>query len=210
MADGDTPVTGRDRDAGGSRQWTAAAGDVLGRTRLAVHGALGRWDGRAVFGGVTLVYLAMYLYAVRDLLPGGFGDGVYVVPDLSLAFQRNGPLTFEAIARVDLGVVTVLVSPLNLVVGLGLAGLVGLNLAVSYLAWRQPAACGLSAGSGVLGAVPALLSGTACCGPVLLVAVGIQASAPLLAVFDVLLPVAVLLLLGSLLYVGRNVDPAAL
>jgi hypothetical protein len=51
------------------------------------------------------------------------------------------------------------------------------------------------------------LSGAACCGPVVLLAVGVQASGLLLSVFGVLVPLAAVLLLGSLLYVARSVDP---
>ncbi|WP_284008474.1 hypothetical protein [Haloarcula pelagica] len=54
-----------------------------------------------------------------------------------------------------------------------------------------------------------MLSGVACCGPTILLVVGVQASAGVLAVFQWLLPVAVLSLLGTLLWVGTKVDPAA-
>ena len=93
-------------------------------------------------------------------------------------------------------------------VGLGLAALVGGNLALTYLAWTQPAACGLGeSSSGVLASLPAALSGTACCGPVVLIALGIQASGALLTAFQFLLPVSALLLAGSLVLVGRQIGP---
>jgi hypothetical protein len=98
---------------------------------------------------------------------------------------------------------------LNTLIGVLVAGLVGLNLAVSYLAWTQPAACGVGGpASGLAASVPALLSGAACCGPVVLLALGIQVSGILLTTVQYLLPVAVLLLVGSLLLVCRQVDPA--
>jgi hypothetical protein len=40
-----------------------------------------------------------------------------------------------------------------------------------------------------------------------LIALGIQATGLLLATFSVLVPAAALLLVGSLVYVGRTVDP---
>ncbi|PSQ58400.1 MAG: hypothetical protein BRD23_07130 [Halobacteriales archaeon SW_9_67_25] len=90
------------------------------------------------------------------------------------------------------------------------AGLVGLNLALTYLVWRQPKACGIGGKSGgLLASVPALLSGTACCGPVVLIVLGVQASGVLLRGFQFLLPAAMLLLVGSLVLVGRQVDPGA-
>jgi hypothetical protein len=42
---------------------------------------------------------------------------------------------------------------------------------------------------------------------VILVAVGVQATGLLLTTFELLVPIAVVLLLASLLYVGRSVDP---
>jgi hypothetical protein len=111
---------------------------------------------------------------------------------------------------VSVGPVTYLFS-LNTFFGLGIASLVGLNLGLTYLAWRQPAACGIgSSSSGFLASIPAVLSGTACCGPVVLIVLGIQASGIIVTAFQFLLPIAVVLLLGSLVLVGRQIDPARL
>lgn len=187
--------------------------ETVSRTGFAIRATLRRTDGFAVFAGVTLAYLVAYLYAIGHLALGEDGEfGVLVVADpLARLFEPSlGPLSFEPIARVSFGVGTYLFS-LNTVLGLGIAVLVGLNLAVTYLAWKQPKACGLGASeasSGLLAGIPALLSGTACCGPVLLIVFGIQASSTLLTAFQWLLPVAVALLVGSLLWVGRKVDPA--
>jgi hypothetical protein len=56
---------------------------------------------------------------------------------------------------------TVLVAPLDLAMGLLLGGLAGRNLAVALLARRASRACRLR------GALPALLTGVSCCGPLL-------------------------------------------
>jgi hypothetical protein len=100
---------------------------------------------------------------------------------------------------------------LNTILGLGLSALVGLNLALTVLAWTQPNACGLGESStAVLATIPALLSGTACCGPVVLIVLGIQASGILLTGVQFLLPIAVCILVGSLVLVGRQINPQAL
>jgi hypothetical protein len=189
-----------------------SAGETLGNTRLAVGTALDRRDALAVLGGVTLGYLLAYLFAIGHLALGPTsGFELFVVSDpVALLFRQTGPFQFEAVARLIAGPVTLLVAPVSVVVGLALAGLVGLNLALSYLAWRQPAACGIGAGAGPLAALPGLFSGGACCGPAILAVAGIQASAVLLTAFSVLLPVAALALVASLLWVGRQVDPELL
>jgi hypothetical protein len=186
--------------------------DVVRRTRAALAAAAGRWDARAVSLALGVGYLLVYLATVGDLSVGtGSGPlAVTVVDDLSLAFSTIGFFRYEAIALVSVGSVTYLFSPLNLIVAGVLSALVGANGALSYLAIVQPRACGLEATSGAFASVPALLSGAACCGPSILLVVGVQASAGIVAGFQLLVPLAVLLLVGSLLLVGRNVDPSLL
>lgn len=133
---------------------------------------------------------------------------VRTADDLSRAFASLGFFRYDAIAVVVVGPLTYLFSPLNLLVALALSVLVGANFALSYLGVVQPRACGLESSTGVLAGVPALLSGAACCGPTILLVVGVQASATLITGFQLLVPVAVLLLVGGLLLVGRQVDPA--
>ncbi|PSP55878.1 hypothetical protein BRC82_04060 [Halobacteriales archaeon QS_1_67_19] len=129
-------------------------------------------------------------------------------PLAKLFRPANSALSFEPVALVEFGLGTYLFS-LNTLIGLGIAALVGLNLAVTYLAWKQPKACGVgSSSSGLLAGVPALLSGAACCGPIVLIIFGIQASSALVTVFQWLIPAAGVLLVGSLLWIGRQVDPA--
>lgn len=182
---------------------------AVSRTWTVMAAALGRRDGRAVFGAVAVGYALVYLWAIGHLAPGLGEYGVTIVdaPLRTLFEPALGPLSFRPVARVAAGPVTYLFS-LNTVIGVALAGLVGLNLAVSYLAWRQPKACGIGQSSaGLFAGLPAVLSGTACCGPVVLIAVGVQASGVLLTAFQWLLPLAGLLLVGSLVLVGRQIDP---
>ena len=184
--------------------------DTLGRTRATIGVTLSRRDGQIIFGLVTMAYLIGYLWTIGQLAVGLGGFGITLVADPLLVLgQLEGAFSYRPVARIALGQVTYLAS-LNTLIGGGVAALVGLNLSMSYLAWRHPAACGIrQSSSGVIAGLPALLSGTACCGPVVLLAVGIQASSALLTAFQFLLPVAVLLLLGSLVLVGRHltVDP---
>jgi hypothetical protein len=184
---------------------------VFGRTRFAIATAVGRRDSRAVFGLVALAYTVGYLWAVQELRLGGYGYDVRIArnPASKLFQPATSAVNFEPVAIVRTELFTYLFS-LNTPIGIALGVLVGLNLAITYLAWRQPAACGLGTSSaGLLAGIPAILSGSACCGPVLVIILGVQATgifAP--GVFAFLLPVAVVLLVGSLLLVGRRIDPA--
>jgi hypothetical protein len=190
------------------RRLATQVGATASRTRAVTATTLRRRDGRLVFVSVTAAYLLGYLWAVGHLAPGLGGYEVSVAANpLERLFQPGlGPFTYTPVARVALGPVTYLFS-LNTVLGLGLAALVGVNLAMTYVAWTQPRACGVGQSStGIVASVPALLSGTACCGPVVAIVLGIQLSGVVLTAFQFLLPVAGLLLVGSLVLTARQVD----
>jgi hypothetical protein len=190
------------------RRLATQVGATASRTRAVTATTLRRRDGRLVFVSVTAAYLLGYLWAVGHLAPGlgGYEVSVAATP-LERLFQPGlGPFTYTPVARVALGPVTYLFS-LNTVLGLGLAALVGVNLAMTYVAWTQPRACGVGQSStGIVASVPALLSGTACCGPVVAIVLGIQLSGVVLTAFQFLLPVAGLLLVGSLVLTARQID----
>ncbi|MFO7926299.1 MAG: hypothetical protein ACQET5_03645 [Halobacteriota archaeon] len=194
-----------------NQSYAARFGRVVSRTRNATALTLRRREPRIVLVSVTVGYLLTYLWAIGHLATGLGGYEVTVVADPLAKLLRPalGPFSFTPVARVSLGPVTYLFS-LNTLLGLGLAILVGLNLALTYLAWTQPKACGLrESSSGVLASLPGLLSGAACCGPVVLIVLGIQASGVLLTAFQFLLPIAAFVLVGSLLLIGRQVEPRA-
>ncbi|MFO8114254.1 MAG: hypothetical protein R6U01_02655 [Halorubrum sp.] len=197
--------------------WTVG---LVRRTGFAVRASLGRRDGRATFAVVSTAYFLAYAVGLDHLgLRGGaagVGSGrsptvdVAVASDpLALLTRRVAPFQYEPVALVTLGPFEYLFVPVNGALGLGLAALVGVTLAVSVVAWRGPAACRIGAGAGAAAGVPGLLSGFACCGPTLLLVIGVQASAGLLAVMQWFLPLAVLGLVATLLWVGSRVDPAA-
>ena len=191
----------------GGRVRTAFVG-VPADTLAAIRLSFGRRDARAVTVVVAVTYLLTYLWATGDLSyrPDVTAGLLVVDGPVGRLIARTGPASFGAVATLDTGVVRLLVSPINLAIGAGLAGLVGINLGLSYLAVRRPQACGIGTGSGLLASVPALLSGTVCCGPVVLLAVGLQASATILTAFAWLLPVGVTLLLVSLAYIATKID----
>ena len=177
-------------------------------TWAAVSLVFNRADAIVLFSTISLGYLAVYLWAAQDLsLRTDMPGGIVVVSDPSGAMlRRTGPASFDAIAILDTGVIRWLVSPINLGIGLLLAMLVGISLALTYLAVVQPQSCGIGAGSGLLASFPALLSGSVCCGPVVLIALGIQASGLLMTAFVWLLPIGVLLLVGSTVYLASKID----
>jgi hypothetical protein len=184
----------------------------LSATALAVRGTVDRRDSRAVAAGVAVAYLFAFLYMLQDIaVRTGAGLSVTVADaPLATAFESSGPFTHRPVALLELGVAVWEFSPLNTLLGVGLATLVGLNLALSYLAVTQPKSCGVGAGAGAVAAVPALLAGSTCCAPVIVLVLGIQASSTLLTAFIWLLPASVVALVATLVYVAGKIDPTAL
>ena len=177
------------------------------QTVVAVRGALSRRDGRATLLSVSVAYLLVYFAGLGHLGLGPWGFELSVVADpLARATQLRSPFQWEPIALVVAGPVELLVSPLNVALGSLIALLVGTNLAVSVVAYRGPSACRLGPGAGAAAGLPGLLSGFACCGPTVLLVVGVQAGATVLTAFQWLIPATVLALVGTLLWVGTAVE----
>lgn len=152
-------------------------------------------------------YLVLFLVALRDISLGGQGFEV-LTTDLTRMFERSGAFTFEPIAQVTLPGLTVLLSPLNLLVGLLLAALAGLNLAVTWMAFRQPRACRFNRSTGLFASLPALLAGGACCAPAVVLILGLQVSSLMIGVFQALIPVAAVLMVVSLALIVHRTDPS--
>lgn len=193
---------------------------LVRRTAFAVRVSLSRRDGRATLGVVTVAYFVLYGVGLGHLgLVGGAaarsgtgGPGplvdLFVVSDpIATATRRIAPFQYEPVALLTVGPIEYLFAPVNAAIGLGLAALVGVTLAVSVVAWRGPSACRIGAGAGAAAGLPGLLSGFVCCGPTILLVIGIQASAGLLAALQWFLPLAVASLLATLLWVGSRVNP---
>ncbi|QZP38121.1 hypothetical protein [Halobaculum magnesiiphilum] len=187
-------------------------GAAAARTRRALAATLGDRVAAAVLAGSTVLYLLVYAVAVGDLGltgDGAAGDGTtrFAAVDVIVAAEPVArAVGGEAVALVRVGPVEALFAPATLAVALGLAVLVGANLALSVLAWRRPAACAVSPASGLAAGVPALLSGTACCGPLVFLALGVQATSAALTAVTWLRPVAALLLVASLVWAAWRLD----
>lgn len=160
---------------------------------------------RRVTLGAAAIYLLLFMVALQDISRGGRGVR-FLTAEWRRMFERTGAFTFEPIAQITLPGVTVLLSPGNLLLGGLIAALAGLNLAVTTLAFRQPAACRFNRSSGILASLPALLAGSACCVPAIVLLLGLQLSAMLITVFQVLIPASVVLLLVTLKLVLDRTD----
>lgn len=184
-------------DIGGKLEKTVEASKLLFRSR----------EFFAVFILVSLTFLSLFMVAMQDIsINNSFETGFRTVSDpVSTAFESRAPFQWEPVAQINAGNLTVLLSPLNLSLGLFLGVLTGLNLVFSYIAWRQPHICSANKSTGILSSVPAILAGSACCAPVILILLGIQITAALLTFMSFLIPLAVVLLLTNLVVSANKV-----
>lgn len=145
--------------------------------------------------GVGIVYGLFYLYAIGDLsVYGPPAWGAYLTdPSLERIFSARSTLMFEAVVMVEMGWLVWLVSPLNILITVLLGGLLAANIHGVLYIRSHPATC--RAGSkGLVGAVPALFAGGACCAPSLILLLGIPGLGALSAFFGWLVPVSILAL----------------
>lgn len=149
----------------------------------------------------TLVYLL-----VTQFLVFGQSSGIWFGAQISPQWQdiilrQRAPFLFESIGVVHLSpYVTFFLSIPNLIFALFLGYLVGLNLAVGYYSFRK---LGLSGSKGVVnlvGTIPAILGGAACCVPTLILVLGLQLTATLTTIWPWLVPASIVLLVGSLFW----------
>jgi hypothetical protein len=160
---------------------------------------------RRLAAAITGVYLLLFLVALQDISVGGRGVQV-LTADWARMFERTGMISFEPIAQLTVPGLTVLIAPLNILIGLVLALLAGMNLTVTYLAVRQPAACRFNRSAGILASMPAMLAGSACCAPAVVLILGLQVSSLLITVFQVLIPLSLVLLVLALKVILDRTD----
>jgi len=158
-------------------------------------------DSRVIAALAGLAYLLLYLLMVRDLSFGShYGWGARTAHDwLGLMVQARGLFQFEGIAMVEAGVVSLIISPLNILIAAVLGALVAVNVHGVVELRRAPPACGIggTTRTGVLASLPALLAGGACCAPALLLLIGIPSLGALAGLFGWLIPVSMVLLAAS-------------
>lgn len=146
-------------------------------------------------------YIVLYLAAMQYLViaPAGSLLSVEWMPDWrSLAFRQRGPFLFEPIGVLHLAPLAIFLSVPNLAIALALGLLLGANVAASYYGFRELGMRGLRGVHALIGTIPALISGAACCVPTLILVVGLQLTATVATVWGWLVPVSALLLVISL------------
>lgn len=122
-------------------------------------------------------------------------------------WKQRAPFVFESI-----GVFTItpqahlfLAVP-NILLAILLGTLAGLNLSLSYYSFRVLSLRGIKGAASLLGTIPAILGGAACCVPTLILVLGLQATALVTTVWSLFLPISITLLIVSLWWSLRRIQ----
>ncbi len=129
----------------------------------------------------------------------------------SLIFRERTPFNWEPIGVASVGYFQMFLAIPNIVFGVIIAALVGVNIGVSVYTYSVRNVCRINPSSSVLAAAPALLTGVACCGPTLLISLGLASATVTVAFVSILpflLPLALVGLVASLLWSGRKLNQA--
>lgn len=153
------------------------------------------------FGIYTLIYLLVTGFLVIDLKDVGNPNFEIVIGAdwMSNIFRTRAPFLYEAIGKIHLtSHVTLFLSIPNLLLGIGISTLVALNISISYYAFKRLGLSGAKGAATLLGTIPALLGGAACCVPTLIILLGLQITATLSTLWSWFVPMSLILLSGSL------------
>jgi hypothetical protein len=163
---------------------------------------------------VALLYVIIYLLAIENIvyLPGVNLAQFAPIPSVQLAqdwagklFKARAPFIWEPIGVFYISsYLMVMLAVPNLLIALLLGELVGMNLAIGlYGMFALGGFRGAGSWRGLLGALPGLLTGFACCAPTFLIALGSAAAgitAGVITVRPFLIPLSIVILVLSLLW----------
>ncbi|MFG2760977.1 hypothetical protein [Streptomyces wuyuanensis] len=190
--------------AGGAWDGTVAATAATPR-RVRAALAIGRYR-KAALIAATLT-LVVYLFSIGDLAVSGSGRFtgaplVRAAPDQ--LFTARAPFLFEPVlAWHPTSHLAVFISPVNLLLGVIVAALVGCNIAATAHAARQATCCRCTRYARLLAVLPAFLLGFACCVPAFVLVLGASTAAllpVLIPLRPVFYPITLLMLAATLVW----------
>lgn len=164
---------------------------------------------------ITLIaYVLIYLFAIQYLtFTSDIGEEesllvLKIIPNWQeLLFKQRAPFLFEAIGTLYLGDnLKVFISVPNIAIATMLGGLVAVNVSTSYYSFKMLGLKGVRGISSLLGTIPAIVSGAACCVPTLILVIGLQLTATIVTIWSFFVPLSAILLFLSLLWSLRRIQ----
>ncbi|MGY5875180.1 MAG: hypothetical protein RTU30_05500 [Candidatus Thorarchaeota archaeon] len=182
--------------------------DTMRESAFQVRQVMSSRRSKVIAISIAFVYLMLY-FAITGLYsfyPGEAGFSIHILENWpALIFRERAPYNWEPIGIISIGGLDIFLSVPNIILGFVIGLLVGVNIAVSVYTYTHRTLCRIDPSRSMLSAVPALLTGFACCGPTLLISLGIASASITIAFVTILplfLPMALIGLVASLLWSG--------
>lgn len=150
---------------------------------------------------LSVVFFIFYLWSIENIIFG--------LTDFSLNLSANwqeiilkarASFLWEPIGRINSGFFTWFISIPNIILGTILATLFFMNIFLAIFTYRLPKTCRVNK-SGLIGVLPASLTGFACCAPTFLIAIAPLTGASATAFFtdfaQYLIPISIALLIAG-------------
>ncbi|MCH4890087.1 hypothetical protein EZV73_21080 [Acidaminobacter sp. JC074] len=158
-------------------------------------------DKKILFLGllIFIIYFLLYYWSIGYLNFGANGSHVRFSSNwVNLVFKRSSTFLFEPVGSFQNFGIHVLVSPMNILLGLLLSLLVFFNVMAAFYIYKLPKQCRLDHKyTGLIGILPSFLTGFACCAPTFLIPLASiigSSTAFLSSIMQWFLPLSVLLL----------------
>ena len=190
---------------------TSSIGVTVRQSLHEVRQALTSRRSRAILSIVAISYFLFYLVVTGIITFSSQGTFNLFISDSwpSLILRERTPFNWEPIGFLSIGFITFFLAIPNIVFGILTAVLVGANISVSAYTYSARKTCKINPSQSVLAAVPALLTGVACCGPTFLLSLGIASATVTVAFVSVLpflFPIALIGLVGALFWAGWRIN----
>ncbi len=162
----------------------------------------------------AIVYFIFYLWSIQNIVftDAGYELGFILAENWQdLVFKQRVTFLWEPIAVwMPLTGLTILFAPLNILLDLGLSLLVYMNILVAVYSYRMNKITDVKFSfKGVLGSIPAFLTGFACCAPTFIIALGAVFSGFTVFFINVrpwLIPISVVLMIWGYWYVSKHIS----
>ncbi|MHA1480208.1 MAG: hypothetical protein ACTSQZ_02135 [Candidatus Thorarchaeota archaeon] len=190
--------------------------EMLKKSIIHIQIAMSSKRSRLIAAAVSFLYLAFYL-AITGILTMNFeisSFDLFVSENwMTLILRERAPFNWEPIGFLSLGILDIYLAIPNIIFGFIVGIFVGINIAISAYTYKTRTMCKINPSSSVLTAVPALLTGVACCGPTFLLSLGVASatlSIAFVSILPLLFPFAIIGLILSLFWSGWRLSKASI
>lgn len=159
----------------------------------------------------SIAFFLTYLYSIDSINIHLTSVGVETVPNWTQRLlDTRAPYLWEPVLRLDLGLISLFLHPLNILLALLLSFLVFLTITTMAYMYKNPKTCRVNK-TGIMGVLPASLTGFACCAPslslLLAPILGASSTVLFINILPFFIPLSTFLLLLGIYLLLKDIEP---